>query len=104
MPTPGPGDGRVRHLGLVRTGTITSNGNWWLVEASAGRVIRGGAWNSNARNVRAAYRNGNDPGNRNDNLGFRCGELTAERDRSPENKPASGPLPLAAANLQTAGV
>ena len=35
------------------------------------RVIRGGSWNSNARNVRAANRNGNDPGNANDNLGFR---------------------------------
>lgn len=35
------------------------------------RVIRGGSWNSNARNVRAANRNWNEPGNRNDNLGFR---------------------------------
>jgi len=35
------------------------------------RVLRGGAWNNNARNVRAANRNGNDPGNRNNNMGFR---------------------------------
>lgn len=35
------------------------------------RVIRGGSWNEHARNVRAAYRNWNHPGNRNDNLGFR---------------------------------
>jgi formylglycine-generating enzyme required for sulfatase activity len=35
------------------------------------RVIRGGSWNSNARNVRSANRNENVPGNRNDNLGFR---------------------------------
>lgn len=34
-------------------------------------MIRGGSWNSNARNVRAAYRNGNEPGNRDNNLGFR---------------------------------
>ena len=40
--------------------------------ASAERVIRGGSWNTNARNVRAAYRNRNHPSNRNDNLGFRC--------------------------------
>ena len=35
------------------------------------RVNRGGSWNSNARNVRAAYRNWNTPDNRNNNLGFR---------------------------------
>ena len=34
------------------------------------RVIRGGSWNNNARNCRAANRNANDPSNRNDNLGF----------------------------------
>ncbi|MEM7246745.1 MAG: SUMF1/EgtB/PvdO family nonheme iron enzyme [Acidobacteriota bacterium] len=37
-----------------------------------GRVVRGGSWiNSNSRNLRVSYRNGNDAGNRNDNLGFR---------------------------------
>ncbi len=41
-------------------------------EGAANRVIRGGSWNDNARNVRAAYRNSNDPTNRNDNVGFRC--------------------------------
>ncbi len=35
------------------------------------RVIRGGSWNNTARNVRSAYRNWNEPGIRNDNLGFR---------------------------------
>ncbi len=35
------------------------------------RVVRGGSWNNNARNVRAAYRNHNEPSNRNNNLGFR---------------------------------
>lgn len=40
--------------------------------ASAKRVIRGGSWNNDARNVRAAYRNWNHPSNRNHNLGFRC--------------------------------
>ncbi|MCI5126486.1 MAG: hypothetical protein D3925_18915 [Candidatus Electrothrix sp. AR5] len=36
------------------------------------RVIRGGSWNNKARNCRSAYRNRNEPDNRNDNLGFRC--------------------------------
>jgi hypothetical protein len=35
------------------------------------RVLRGGAFNNNARNVRCAYRNRNNPNNRNRNNGFR---------------------------------
>ena len=41
-------------------------------KGAANRVVRGGSWNDNARNVRAAYRNHNDPTDRNDNIGFRC--------------------------------
>src|SRR5205807_119557 len=37
------------------------------------RVLRGAAWNNNAPvNLRSSYRNRNNPGNRNDNNGFRC--------------------------------
>jgi len=35
------------------------------------RVLRGGAFNNNSRNVRCAYRNNNNPDNRNNNIGFR---------------------------------
>ena len=35
------------------------------------RVLRGGSFNNNARNARCAYRNNNDPDNRNNNIGFR---------------------------------
>ncbi len=35
------------------------------------RVLRGGSFNNNQRNVRCAYRNNNNPDNRNDNIGFR---------------------------------
>jgi formylglycine-generating enzyme required for sulfatase activity len=35
------------------------------------RVMRGGSWNNNGRNVRSANRNRNEPGNRNNNIGFR---------------------------------
>jgi hypothetical protein len=35
------------------------------------RVLRGGSFNNNPQNVRCAYRNHNDPDNRNNNNGFR---------------------------------
>ena len=35
------------------------------------RVLRGGAFNNNERNVRCAYRNRNEPDERNNNIGFR---------------------------------
>ena len=36
-----------------------------------GRVLRGGSWNNNPQNTRAANRNNNTPANRNNNNGFR---------------------------------
>ena len=35
------------------------------------RVLRGGSWNNNGRNVRSANRNRNQPDKRNHNIGFR---------------------------------
>ena len=35
------------------------------------RVLRGGSWNNNQNNARAAFRNHNHPDNRNNNNGFR---------------------------------
>jgi len=35
------------------------------------RVLRGGSWNNNPNNCRAANRNRNNPNNRNNNIGFR---------------------------------
>jgi hypothetical protein len=77
---------------------MRSNRAGMSVEASDHRVIRGGSWNNNAQNVRAAYRNHNEPTNRNNNLGFRCAELTTEPDGSLLNRPASRPLFRATAN------
>ena len=42
------------------------------------RVLRGGSWINEARNLRSAYRNHRDPGNRNHNIGFRL--ALARRD------------------------
>ena len=58
------------------------------------RVIRGGSWNNHAQNVRAAYRNANDPGNRNNNLGFRCVEFRATSDELRLNRRSSGPISI----------
>ena len=35
-------------------------------------MARGGSFNNNTRNLRAAYRNNNRPDERNNNIGFRC--------------------------------
>ncbi|MBU6429743.1 MAG: SUMF1/EgtB/PvdO family nonheme iron enzyme [Cyanobacteria bacterium REEB65] len=40
-------------------------------QGGSNRVNRGGSWNNNAGNERAAYRNNNTPTNRNNNIGFR---------------------------------
>ncbi len=54
-------------------------------------MVRGGSWNSNARNCRAAYRNAIHRENRNDNLGFRLaraqGPTESVRDPAPVPSP-----------------
>ncbi|MGH7492722.1 MAG: SUMF1/EgtB/PvdO family nonheme iron enzyme [bacterium] len=52
-----------------RGNSLTKRGNTHM---GANRVYRGGSWNDNARNVRAANRNNWHPGDGNSNLGFRC--------------------------------
>ena len=50
------------------------------LKAQGARVVRGGSFNNNERNVRAANRNNDDPDNRNNNIGFR---LVVSRSSSP---------------------
>ncbi len=42
-----------------------------VVDQNQQRVLRGGSWINNGRNLRSAYRNANTPDNRNNNIGFR---------------------------------
>jgi len=50
------------------------------------RVVRGGSWNNDARNVRCAARNAIHPADRNDNVGFRLA-----RAQPRVGRPASDP-------------
>ncbi len=43
------------------------------------RVLRGGSWNNNPQNLRAARRNRNNTENRNNNIGFRVASTAAAR-------------------------
>lgn len=54
-----------------------------------GRVLRGGSWNNNPNNTRAANRNNNDPANRNNNIGFRVAS-TLRTARADTSKDVSG--------------
>lgn len=45
------------------------------------RVLRGGSWNNNPRNIRSANRNRNTPENRNNNSGFRLASASGGRGR-----------------------
>ena len=42
-------------------------------------MLRGGSWNNNENNVRAANRNRNNPDNWNNNNGFRCARLPSQK-------------------------
>ncbi|MEF8732314.1 MAG: SUMF1/EgtB/PvdO family nonheme iron enzyme [Candidatus Accumulibacter meliphilus] len=44
---------------------------WRHPARQSGKVVRGGSWNNPRNNARCAYRNRNDPDNRNNNIGFR---------------------------------
>ncbi len=63
----------------MRRAAVASEAGW----AESNRVVRGGSWNNNDNNLRAANRNNNTPTNRNNNNGFRCAkteEILARED------------------------
>ncbi|MEI7940709.1 MAG: SUMF1/EgtB/PvdO family nonheme iron enzyme [Verrucomicrobiota bacterium] len=51
-------------------------------------MLRGGSWNNSADNARCAYRNRNNPDNRNRNIGFRVVASTSfRRSDGPRGRP-----------------
>jgi len=52
-----------------------------VIVMGVNRVLRGGSWNNNGRNCRAANRNRNEPDERNNNLGFRL--APAQKQETP---------------------
>jgi formylglycine-generating enzyme required for sulfatase activity len=52
-------------------GAPTDGSAWLTDDEEAGRILRGGSWLSHPRNCRSAYRNGNQPVNRFNVIGFR---------------------------------
>lgn len=50
------------------------------------RVVRGGAFNNNDRNVRCAIRNNNNPNNPNNNIGFRIVVVASHASRYESNQ------------------
>jgi hypothetical protein len=69
---------------------------WGSLETNR-RVVRGGSWNNNQDNARAAYRNNNTPDNRNNNLGFRV-VCSSHIVRPPSKAQASAAICLPVAN------
>jgi formylglycine-generating enzyme required for sulfatase activity len=53
-------------------GVVVTFKNDDFTNVTIGRVCRGGSWNYNPNNLRAAYRSGDVPSDCNNLLGFRC--------------------------------
>jgi len=54
-----------------------------IVQKGHKRVLRGGSWINNGRNLRSANRNANTPDNRNNNIGLRlAGALWAKPSKA----------------------
>jgi formylglycine-generating enzyme required for sulfatase activity len=72
---------------------VPADGSAWIDsgKGAANRVIRGGSWLDDARDVRAAYRSyDGDPAYRSADLGFRCTRVQAVSTTSGSAEPGQG--------------
>jgi len=75
-------------------GRRSFNGDWAggeRADSGSNRVKRGGSWNNTASNCRSAYRNNNDPSNRNNNIGFRLVSTMRPKGQAGSHPPAPAP-------------
>ena len=91
-------EGGVRWYGfrgiLQSLGGEVSKGIWAGGEGAdsgSNRVKRGGSWNNTASNCRSAYRNNNDPSNRNNNIGFRLVSTMRPKGQAGSHPPSPAP-------------
>ncbi len=59
----------------------------FAMDKKAKRVVRGGSWNNNGRNLRSATRNRNEPDNRNNNVGLRLSLAQPQPEARHDEKP-----------------
>ena len=52
-----------------------NDGSAWIDGGAANRVVRGGSWDDDARDVRAACRDVLEPADRLSDVGFRCSRV-----------------------------
>lgn len=65
---------------------------WRRKASGSNRVQRGGNYNNDAQNCRSAYRNNNNPSNRNNNIGFRLCCSAAPQDSENHAVPVAVPF------------
>jgi formylglycine-generating enzyme required for sulfatase activity len=78
-------------------GAPTDGSTWGTERGAAARVVRGGSWGDDARNVRAACRNRLDPASRGNYVGFRCVRVQSAGEQRPAVRDGGGDEPEAAA-------
>ncbi len=92
-----PNVGRPNSVGIYPAGAgpyghLELKGNVWestaTIDGRSGRsrVIRGGSWGSPARGCRSAFRDGDEPGSRGVNLGFRLAAVQSREQASSEGE------------------
>jgi len=81
--------------GILQSLGVEGSEGFWAggegADSGSNRVKRGGSWNNTASNCRSAYRNNNDPSNRNNNIGFRLVSTMRPKGQAGSHPPSPAP-------------